>query len=229
MAPVNVSSMDDLIKLHKDWIDHAQYSEVGMIESLHFAGDVGQPSPPWSNVMGRVIDFQNAGPLLGIGPSKTELLITTPVPVLPKLRDINAAPQLAPSVEELKRRGENLKKPRVFSPGAVPEVQQKWEYVSDQKLKGSYFLCVQPVVLISFRFGSTVGLIDCEADGMGKHMGLLIDTREPWANDVPGRPRSGRAYLVYGKWRFRQTRTPADLKGVFERTKEAALHAPVGA
>jgi hypothetical protein len=159
MATVTMQlSIEDRLKIQRERVQRAEFLPLGKLITvvLEPARDANLPPRDQTKVWGVRLDWMGMGPMLGLSLDQQDLLITTPVPPLPKIVD----PQWKPtdSVEP-------------------PYISQPLEERASGRLRGTNFVVLQPVAQILYRMAGNPAfrMISGQAGADGTHLALLID------------------------------------------------------
>jgi len=166
MSSATTFSVEDLMKLHRGFVQRGEGKRLGRIVKI-VLGELPKGVP--LNLSkeeiaeeGRTLDWFEQGPLLGLSPGDVDLLVTSPVTPLPKKPQPGFRPRAA-TQEEIER---SIQATGSFSPERAPLVAQLPEDRGARRLRGTNTLLFEPVHQILFRpVGVNVfGCVEAYAD-----------------------------------------------------------------
>jgi hypothetical protein len=158
-----VFSIEELIKLHRDFVNRGQFRRLGKMIKI-VLGEVPKDvplrlSPEEIATEGRTLDWFGDGPALGLSPQDVDLLLLSPVFPLPdKPRPGWKQPVATQAEIEATVGG--------WKPPAAPLVKQLPEDRGARRIRGTNILIFEPVYQVLFRpeginvFGCVEALTD---------------------------------------------------------------------
>lgn len=173
-------SLIELLELHRGFIRRGEGRRLGRLVKIVLAElpkDVQLGISDKERLTeGRTLDWFNRGPLLALSPGDIDLLVTSQVEPLPKKPQPGwvVKPKTQEEVErEIKATGK-------FTPPQTPMIEQRPEDRGCTRVKGTSFLCFEPVHEILYRptVVQTWGTIRTTTDqGSGTKMAFLWDVK----------------------------------------------------
>lgn len=151
MGAATVFGVEDLIKLHRGFIQRGEARRIGRLVKI-VLGEIPQGVP--LNLSreeiaseGRTLDWFDQGPLLGLSPSDVDLLVTTPLYPLPDKPQPGFVPAFT-TQQEIDRAISTTGK---WAPPRAPMVKQLPEDRGARRMKGTNILLFEPVYQVLFR------------------------------------------------------------------------------
>jgi hypothetical protein len=168
MSSATTFTLVDLIKLHRGFVGRGEYQRIGRLVKIVLAElpkgvDIGIPAIEIEKE-GRTLDWFEKGPMLGLSPGGVDLLITSPIPELPKKPKPGFVPPMA-TQEEIERQVRETGK---FTPATAPLVDQRPEDRGCTRVKGTTLLSFEPVHEVLFR---AIGPIPTWGHAIGQTVG----------------------------------------------------------
>jgi len=151
-------SIEDRLKIQRERVQRGEFLALGKLITivLEPARDANLPPRDQTKVWGVRLDWMGMGPMLGLSLDQQDLLISTPVPPLPKIVD----PQWMP--------GDSVE---------PPLIEQRFEDRASGRLRNTTFMVFQPVAQILYRMAGNPAfrMIRGQDGPDGTHFALLID------------------------------------------------------
>jgi len=145
MGGATVFGVEDLMKLHRGFVDRGEGRRLGRLVKI-VLGEVPAGVPlnlSREEILreGRTLDWFDRGPLIGLSPGDADLLVTSQVPPLPPKPDASfIAPTLTQQEIESGKRA-----------AKAPLVPQVPEDRGARRIKGTNILLFEPVHQVLFR------------------------------------------------------------------------------
>lgn len=170
MGTMAVLSIEDRLKVQRERVQRGEFLPLGKLIAvvLEPARDANLPPRPETKVWGVRMDWMGQGPMLGLSLDQQDLLITTPVPPLPKIAD----PQWKP--------GDSAE---------IPMIEQRFEDRASGRLRNTSLMVFQPVPQILYRMAGSPAfrIIRGEGGPDGSQFAMLIDAQSGQGHFFGGR------------------------------------------
>jgi hypothetical protein len=151
MGSATVFGVEELMKLHRDFVSRGQYRRLGKMIKI-VLGEVPKGVPMNLSreeilTEGRTLDWFEHGPLIALSPSDIDLLVVSPLPALPKKAQPGWIRPQATQAEIDRAMREQGK----WTPAQAPLVTQLPEDRGARRMKGTNILLFEPVHQVLFR------------------------------------------------------------------------------